>query len=164
MKVDDAIKIGGIVLAGVAAFYVVRKYQQGSNLVGDAVEKVKELAGDLYDGAVVVGKTVAAGPGAVLDDEGNRVPVMDQLRTSGGIGLKATSGSYISQATRNAMTQGSMLLTDAEKAAIRAADSGNPTDKAKSIYGLFTQTDLNRIDGFLSDSYNPNDASYSLIN
>ncbi len=157
MKNSNILAIAGIAAAGLAAYFVVRKFQGAGASISDIVE-------DIADRAIVVGKTIAAGPGAVLDDQGERVPVMDQLRTSGGIGLKATQGSYITQATRNALTGGSMLLTDAEKAAIRAADSGNPSDKAKSIYGLFTQTDLNRIDGFLSDSYNPNDASYSLIN
>lgn len=157
MKNSNIAAIAGIALAGVAAYFVVRKFQGAGDSIGKLITKVA-------DEAKVIGKKIAAGPGAVTDDQGERVPVMDQLRTSGGIGLKAPSGSYISQATRYGLAGGSMLLTDAEKAAIRAADSGTPTDKARAVYGLFTPADFNRIDGFLSDSHNPNDASYSLIN
>jgi hypothetical protein len=164
MKPSNIVAIAGIAAAGLAAYFVVRKFQGAGDSIGSLFDKAKELAGDAIEEVAVIGRTVAAGPGAVLDDQGYRVPVADQLATSGGIGLKATSGSYISQATRNALTQGSMLLSDAEKAAIRAADSGNPSAKAASIYGLFNQNDFNRIDGFLTDSYNPNTASFSLIN
>lgn len=157
MKPSNIAAIAGIAVAGVAVYFIVRKLQGAGESISDIAQKV-------FDEAKVIGKTIAAGPGAVLDDQGDRVPVADRLATSGGIGLKATVGTYLPATTRNALTGGSMLLSDAEKAALRAADRAAPSAKAAAVYGLLNQTDFNRIDGFLADSYNPNTASFNLIN
>lgn len=136
---------GAIVAAGVGVFLIVRKITQTgaglgaaiSETVGDGIDFVKKAAGGAAD---AVGGAVADAANVVTQD------VPESLSNLGmniftGQGLQLKPGGYKTLAQRNTLTGGSMLLSDAEKAAIRRADAGETgfIDNTVSKYQIFNE-------------------------
>jgi hypothetical protein len=152
-----------IVAAGVGVFLVVRKVSQTgasigaaiSDTVGDGIDYVKKAAGGAVD---AVGGVVAETANVVTQE------VPESLSNLGmniftGQGLQLKPGGYKTLAQRNTLTGGSMLLSDAEKAAIRRLDAGETgfLDTTVSKYQIFDEV------GSLKRAEN-RESIYSLFN
>lgn len=136
---------GAIVAAGVGVFLVVRKITTTgagigaaiSETVGDGIAAVKKAATGAAD---AVGGGVSAVTQTVTQDVPEAVANLG-MNIFTGQGLQLKPGGYKTLQQRETLTGGSMLLSDAEKDAIRRADAGETgfLDNAVSRYQIFSE-------------------------
>lgn len=134
-----------IVATGVGVFFVVRKITQTgagigaaiSDTVGEGIDYVKKAA---TGAAQVTSNGISAVSQAVTQDAPEAVSNLG-MNIFTGQGLQLKPGGYKTTAQRETLTGGSMLLSDAEKAAIRRADAGETgfIDNTVSKYQIFNE-------------------------
>lgn len=155
-QIPNYLAVAGIVAAGVAAYFVVKRLQAGATGLADAVG---DAVDDVYEGAKGVVATLGEKyASAQQAHDKARDSLVDGVLNVGaniytGQGISFKPGGYKTTAQRAELTGGSMLLTDAEKAAIRAADSG----KTPSRIDVFSEV------GELKRAEN-RDSIYSIFN
>lgn len=134
-----------IIGAGYLAYKIVRKVQTtGADIgaaIGDAVsdgfDAIKKAAGGAVDKAA--GGVAAASQTVTQDAQDGIANLGMNIYTGQGLTLKP--GGYKTLRQRETLTGGSMLLSDAEKAAIRRADAGDTglIDNQVSRYQIFEE-------------------------
>lgn len=134
MKALDTIKIAAIIAAGFGAYFLVKKF-------GDKLDGVGDFVSDKVSGAYkAVTNTITDGVEFVADTAKGVAEATENAQVNAwtGLGLSVKPANTTT-AERDFLTKGSMLLTDAEKRAIRALDAGNVTPDAqlKMKYDIF---------------------------
>lgn len=144
-NIKDIAIAGAIVAAGVGVFLVVRKLSNGASGVGAAIaETVGEAMGAVQKAATRSANAVGGGVSAVAAVVTQEAPEAAKnlgMNIYTGQGLTLKPGGYKTLKQRETLTQGSMLLSDAEKNAIRKLDAGETgiIDNWVSRYNIFSE-------------------------